>query len=159
MQLSCKRHWIAGTRLDASCRKCSPPLSKNETVDKPKSVGHFFETTSQRTSTVPVAKVGVSRPTAPTTAGSERAQGKRSEMRALLGPASPSAPQARKRCAGCGRDAMRSTVWGLALCQWCGERVNDVVATGVCTGVEFTIVTCALVQWLREMPPKLRGAP
>jgi hypothetical protein len=80
-----------------------------------------------------------------------------SEPLPFLRPDATRATTAAKRCTGCERQAA-VTVWGLLLCRWCGERVNDVVGTGVCVGVEFVVVSCALVQWLREMPVRLRGA-
>jgi hypothetical protein len=133
-------------------------------VDKPKTAGHLFETTSQLTSTV-APKARADHAARAETDRATRAQ----QEKKLAAPRpvsnlpsrradAPSATVAGKRCMGCEADAMRSTVFGLTLCRWCGERVNDVVGTGVCVGVEFVVVSCALVQWLREMPVRLRGA-
>lgn len=39
MQLDCKRHHIAGVRVDSRCYKCTPLQEKKNPIDSPKSIG------------------------------------------------------------------------------------------------------------------------
>ena len=157
MQLSCKRHWIAGWRVDATCPKCAPSRKNSATLDERNSGGHFFETSSSLSSSSAPNR-GVTRPVGDTARTKAQGEGATRTQRNLPPSRADAtrAPQAAKHCEGCDGEAA-VVVQGLALCGWCGERVSDVAATGAFVGVTHEVVWRAMVPWLRGLSLR-RGA-
>lgn len=138
MQLDCKRHHIAGWRVDPTCTKCAKRHGPKGSVDSKILIPHLQTTSNGALGHRPGSGLGRTPPVATTRGRSETSSPRAS---AVFG-------DSQKRCGFCSLTSV-GVVWGLWLCARCAAHANASMPAGVCVGLAYVFALCVLAQQLR----------